>query len=188
MTNNIIDKYNEIDNMLKPFVDEHELDEVTVNSLIRGSVEILEPEIPIASVASIDVNNFAASWSIKPRNIKVNLNFALNSIFSVKSIHDSDGIWLIFVILKALAFLVADMKVSLNKTEAIVLYALYRLRSATDDNIAKYINSTLKIKEEDADIQLEEVKTALNNLERIGTIKMDDGKYCMRESILIRHA
>lgn len=184
---NIVE-YNEIDRMLEPFVAEHELDDITVSSLIRGSIEILEPEMPMASVASIDVNNFTDSWSIKPTNLRVNLKFAFNSIFSVKSIHDAEGIWLIIVILKAIVFLLADMLVTLDKTEAQVLFGLYRLQSATCGSIAEYVNRALKKNEEDDDIPLEDIQAALDNLEKIGTVKMDNGKYCMRESILIRRS
>lgn len=185
MAGYIVPEYEEIKKNLIPFIKEHDLDSITVNSLIRGSIEVLEPEIPTASVAVIDANNLTSGISVKLKNIKVNLKFALNSIFSFKSVCDAEGKWLILVILKTIVFLFEEMKVELSEKEAIVLFCIYRLQSATLGEIIEYAE---KIREngKEADMQIEGVNDALRNLERIGTIKMENGKYFLCETILIR--
>lgn len=185
MSSYIAPEYEEIENMLNSFVEEHELDNVTVNSLIRGSVEVLEPEIPTASVAVIDTGDLSSAVSIKPKNIKINLKFALNSIFSFKSICDSKGVWLVLGILKTILYFIQDMSIQLSDQETIVLFALYRLRSATSVEITAYIDK-LKETEESVDIQVVNVEESLKVLEKIGTIQMKDGKYYVCETILIR--
>ena len=185
MPSYIAPEYEVIENTLTSFIEEHELDKVTVNSLIRGSIEVLEPELPTASVAVIDTGDLASSVDIKPRNIRVNLKFALNSIFSFKPICDESGAWLVLAILNAILSLIKDMKMDLNKEEAVVLFALYRLQRATSDEIGAYINK-LKENGESVDIQNSEVQDALGKLEKLKTIKLEDGKFCLCETILIR--
>lgn len=185
MAGYIAPEYEEIEKNLIPFTEEHDLDSITVSSLMRGSIEVLEPEIPTASVAVIDANNLTSGISVKLKNIKVNLKFALNSIFSFKSVCDVEGRWLILAILKTIVFLLKEMKVEFGEKEAIVLFCIYRLQSATSEEIIEYAQK-LRENEKEVDIQIEDVNDALKNLERIGTIKLEYGKYILCETILIR--
>ena len=179
-------EYKEIENFLVPFVEEHNLDRITVNSLIRGSVEVLESEMPTASKVIIDMDDFSSSMSVKLKNIKVNLSFSLSSIFSFKSICDTEGVWLILAILKAIAFLWGEMKIQLDGIEAITLFALYRLRVANTTEIWEYVKK-IEIDKEMVNMSLDSVEEAVKNLEKIRTVKLIDGKYRMCESILIRN-
>lgn len=138
MANYIAPEYEDLEKKLSFFSKEHDLDQITISSLIRGSIEILEPEIPTASVSVIDANNLSGQ-SVKIKNIKVNLKFALNSIFSFKTVYDAKGIWLILAVLKAVMFLVENMKIEFDKKDALVLFCLYRLKSATLDEIVRYM-------------------------------------------------
>lgn len=185
MAGYIAPEYEEIEKSLIPFTQEHDLDSITVSSLIRGSIEVLEPEISTASVAVIDANNLASGISAKLKNIKVNLKFALNSIFSFKSVCDAEGMWLILAILKTIVLLLEEMVVELGAKEAVVLFCIYRLRSATAGEIIEYAEK-LRENGEKVDIQNESVSDALKNLERIGTIKLENGKYILCETILVR--
>lgn len=185
MAGYIAPEYEEIEKSLIPFSEEHDLDSITVSSLIRGSIEVLEPEIPTASVAVIDANNLASGISVKLKNIKVNLKFALNSIFSFKSVCDAEGKWLILAILNTIVFLLEEMKIELGTKEAIVLFCIYRLQSATLREVIEYAEKLRKDGKE-TDIQIEDVNNALKKLERIGTIKLENGKYYLCETILIR--
>lgn len=178
-------EYKEIEKELDSFVQEHELDLITVKSLIRGSVEILEPEMPTASIAVIDNKELSSGISVKPKNIRVNLKFALNSIFSFKSVYDADEKWLIFTVLKTIVFLLEEMRVNLDDNDAIVLFCIYRLQSATIEEIVAYAKK-LKENEDDSDIQIENISRALIKLEKIGSVKLEDGKYFLCETILIR--
>ena len=164
MAGYIAPEYEEIEKSLIPFTEEHDLDPVTVSSLIRGSIEVLEPEIPTASVAVIDADNLTSGISVKLKNIKVNLKFALNSIFSFKSVCDAEGMWLILAILKTIVFFVEEMKVELGEKEAVVLFCIYRLRAATSGEIIEYAEKLRKNGKE-VDIQIEGVNDALKNLE-----------------------
>lgn len=183
MSSYIAPEYETVEEMLKPFIKEHALDEITVNSLIRGSMEILDSELPMASVAVINVGDLCSAASIKPKNIKINLKFALNSIFSFKTICGTQDLWLVLSIVKTIVFLVQDMTIQLSMHESIVLFALYRLQSATSREIIAYLS---KLKEIDCNVDTQSVNDALNNLEKIGTIMMEDGKYCICETIVIR--
>ncbi len=69
MASYIAPEYEEIEKNLMPFLKEHDLDAITLSSLIRGSIEVLEPEIPTASVAVIDADNLASGISVKLKNI-----------------------------------------------------------------------------------------------------------------------
>lgn len=187
MTEYIAQEYEEIEKSLIPFTKEHDLDSITVNSLIRGSIEVVEPGFPRASIAVIDTKNPASSISLKLKNIKVNLKFALNSIFSFKSVCDAEGKWLILAILKTIVFLLEKMQVKLGENEAVVLFCIYRLQSATSGEIVEYVKK-LKENGREADIEIKDVNNALQNLEKIGTIKLENGKYFLCEIILIKNS
>lgn len=187
MPSYIAPEYEKIEKNLKSFLKEHDVDTITLNSLIRGSIEILEPEIPTASVAVIDADNLTSGISVKLKNIKINLKFALNSIFSFKSVCDAEGVWLVLAILKTIVFLLEEIKVKLDANEAMVLFSIYRLQSATPKEIFEYIKN-LKKNEENVDIQIEDTNDAIKNLEKIKTIKLEDGKYFLCETILIRNS
>lgn len=147
MPSYIAPEYEKIEKNLTPFVKEHDVDTITFNSLIRGSIEILEPEIPTASVAVIDADNLTSGISVKLKNIKINLKFALNSIFSFKSVCDAEGVWLVLAILKTIVFLLEETKVKLDANEAMVLFSIYRLQSATPKEIFEYIKILKKNEE-----------------------------------------
>lgn len=185
MAEYIVPEYEEIEKSLIPFSEEHDLDSITVSSLIRGSIEVLEPEIPTASVAVIDANNLTSGISVKLKNIKVNLKFALNSIFSFKSVCDAEGKWLILAILNTIVFLLEEIKVELGAEEAIVLFCIYRLQSATLEEIIEYVKR-ISCNGKEIDIQIDGIDDALKKLEKIGTIKLENGKYFLCETILIR--
>lgn len=184
MAGYIAPEYEEIEQSLIPFLKEHDIDLITVSSLIRGSIEVLEPEIPTASVAAINGNDLTSGISLKLKNIKVNLKFALNSIFSFKSVCSSEGIWLILAILKAIVSLLGEIKVDLDAKEAIVLFCIYRLQSATPGEIIEYAEK-LRENGKETDIQIEDVNEALEKLERIRTIKLENGKYLLCEKVLV---
>ena len=185
MESYIAPEYREIEDFLMPFVEEHELDSITVNSMIRGSIEILEPDIPVASVVMMKENDLTSAVSVKPKNIKISLGFALDSIFSFKSVCDSEGIFLILTLLKTILFLMGKMWITLKSDQAIVVFIIYRLKSATPQDIIRY---TKKLKNEvkEVDIAIENIDEVLDSLEEMSVIKMEDGKYILCETIFIK--
>lgn len=184
MTGYIVPEYEEISKSLQSFSDEHSLDMVTLNSLIRGSVEIIEPEKTTASDITINPDNWTSGKSIKITNIKINLKFALNSVFSFKSICDSEGIWLILAFLKAILFLREASTIELDVNESIVLFCIYRLQTADSEEIVTYAKG-LNLDIQTVDIHSGNIENILKKLENIGTIKLEAGKYILRETIMI---
>lgn len=81
-------------------------------------------------------------------------------------------------------FLVEKMKVEFDGDESIVLYCIYRLQSATSAEIMEYAEKLMK-NGQYVDIQIGNIDNALNNLENIGTVKLERGKYILNETILI---
>lgn len=184
MAGYIVPEYEEIAKSLQSFSDEHNLDMVTLNSLIRGSVEILDPERTTASVIMINPDNWTSGKSIKIKNIKINLKFALNSVFSFKSIYDSEGIWLVLAFLKAILFLLEESKIELGVNESIALFCIYRLQTADSEKIVTYAKG-LNLDNQTTDIHAGNIKNILKKLENIGTIKLEAGKYHLRETLVI---
>lgn len=185
MARYVVPEYEEITQNLEPFIQKNGLDLVTVESLIRGSIEVEEPELPSASIAIVDGSKLSSGASYKIKNVKVNLKFALNSILAFKSVCDQKDKNLILVILKTIVFLLDEMKVTFEELEARVLFCIYRLQSATEEDIVSYVKNSLEKNPKDDDIQIEDVSKALEKLEKIGTVELKDGKYSITETVLI---
>lgn len=188
MTKYVAPEYLFIEQNLGPFIAEHDLDSVTIKSLIRGSVEVLEPEPPNALLTVIDANNLQKGSSIKLRNIKFNVQFALQSIFSMKDVCDEKGMWSVLAFIKAIYAFVKAMHISFGQIDAIVLFCVYRLRSATVPQIIEYHNES-NFDKKIADIVLSEknVQSALADLEKLGIVGIDGGEYFVKESIIVRN-
>lgn len=178
-------EYEEIEKELEHYIKEYQLDPVTVKSLIRGSIEFHESDLPKAEVVIIKDKDLSSSRRISYRNIQFNLKFALDSIFSFKSIFEASDSKLISCLLMAVLIFKDDIIKQLEEEETIVLYALYQIQNATENEIGKYIKK-LKKDEVIDDINNINIKKALQNLEKIGCIQMKDGKYCLCEKIIIR--
>ena len=181
-------EYLALERDLEPFIMEHGLDSLAIKSLMRGSMEIIEPEPPTASLAIIDANDLEKGLSIKLRNIKFNIQFALNSIFYMKEICDEKGIWSVLALIKAICSFIKEICISFEQADAIVLFCVYRLRLATVQQIRKYHNEC-NFQREVADIELDDdrIQGSLDNLEKIGVIGVDEGKYSVKESIIVRN-
>lgn len=179
----ILSEFLELEQKLEPFIKEHNLDIVTVKSLVRGSVEILEPEYVPVSTIKLYTKKMDAS-SIKFNNIKINLKFALNSIFSFKSFCGADGIWLILSILKAVEYILSSATITFEKNDAIVLYCIYRLRNATESEILDYQSQIIY---DDKVLSIQEIMESLKNLKNAKTIDIENNKYYVCESIIVRN-
>ena len=79
----IPESYNTVINLLQPVIEKYDLDKITVESLVRSSIEIDEHEIQ--PVTTIWKSRKGTVYSTKPSNIKVNLKFSLSSIFRLKT-------------------------------------------------------------------------------------------------------
>ena len=114
----------------------------------------------------------------------MSLKYALDSLFVAKSAVGETEIWLILAILQTLMHLIDDATVVIGRNEAFVLLAIYRLRSATVNRIKRYITDDLGIYLEPGE-QID-VKKSITNLENIGTISMEEGKYVLNEIVKIK--
>lgn len=188
MTKYVAPEYLELEQSLEPFIIEHGLDNVAIKSLMRGSIEIFEPEPPAALLAVIDANELQKGSSIKLRNVRFNVHFALNSIFFMKETCDGNGIWSILAFIKAMGYFIKEMQISFGQVDAIVLFSIYRLQLATVQQIMEYHNEH-NFQKQIADIELDEgkIQSSLNNLEEIGVIDIEQGKYFVKESIIVRN-
>lgn len=181
-----IKEYVDLWREMEPFIEENGLDKVAVNSLLRSSMEFLKPGPSRAAVVLMDAKDLSSSASVK-LVIRVDMKLALESIFCFRSVLEERGIWLMLALLRAISLLIADARVDFGKKETIVLFALYRLRSADVREITAYIDRLIH-EEENIHIESDiDVKGALKNLEAAGTVKMDYGKFRMCETVLIKN-
>ena len=65
----IPESYNTVINLLQPVIEKYDLDKITVESLVRSSIEIDEHEIQ--PVTAIWKSRKGTVYSTKPSNIKV---------------------------------------------------------------------------------------------------------------------
>lgn len=79
-----------------------DLDEVTVKSLFRTCIESLNPELPRSSVIIKSIKNSETAYSVKLKNIKLNLRFALDMILGVGGVLEGSKLMLIFLVLDVL--------------------------------------------------------------------------------------
>lgn len=86
---------------------------------------------------------------------------------------------------RAITFLISESTIKSEKEEAIILFSLYRLKKASIDEIVTYIEK-LQESEKSISLEIDNIEKTLTNLETIGTVKIEDGKYYMCETILIR--
>lgn len=179
-----IDGYEELEEALSSYIDEHELDRVTVNSLFRSSIEFLEPELQTATVVVLDVGKLDETKSIKASNVRIWIKFALGAIFAVKPMLTEKGIWLVLLVLKAIVTLVGDIKVDISSKEAIILFAIYRLQSADAEQIYEYISNSLSGSY--GSVSKDRLNEGLKKLEKIKTIKLVDGQYVVNETMIIK--
>lgn len=179
-----INGYEGLEGALSSFIDEHELDDVTVNSLFRSSVEFLEPELQTATVVVLDAGKLDETKSIKASNVKIGIKFALGAIFAVKPMLTEKGIWLVLLVLKAIVTLAGDLSENISREEAIILFAIYRLQSADAEQIHEYISNSLS--DSNGNVSKDRLNEGLKKLEKIRTIKLVDGKYVVNETVVIK--
>lgn len=183
---NNINGYDDLQDALSDVIKEYELDTVSVRSLLMSSFDFLEPELQAASVAIIYPEDLEKSKSIHPSNIQVNIKFALDTIFAVKSIISTKDFSLVLLILKALVMFIHSATVQIKKEDAIVLYSIYRLQNANIDDIQKYI---IKLKEENDDIDIIDegiIERSILDLEKIKAIELVNGLYSLHDIILVK--
>lgn len=171
-------------NQLEPFISNHNLDRVSVESLVKSCVEILSNDLPKASTSIIDLKNLKNSFNFKFSNIRINFTFGLNLIFKLKTCFISNDIWFVLSLLEIARILIQEATIKLNESDALVLTSIYRLKDANENEIIEYANSINPCYHNILDKDI--VNESLKNLEALKSIILDDGKYRLCEYIYIK--
>ena len=95
-----------------------DLDEVTVKSLFRTCIESLNPELPRSSVIIKSIKNSETAYSVKLKNIKLNLRFALDMILGVGGVLEGSKLMLIFLVLDVLCTFFSNATEKLEEKDA----------------------------------------------------------------------
>ena len=98
MDNNELYVNEEIEKYLDTKDEMKELDTVTVKSLFRTCIESVNPELPRSSVIIKGIKNSGTSYSVKLKNIKLNLSFALDMILGIGGVIEGSKLMLIFLV------------------------------------------------------------------------------------------
>lgn len=100
MDNNELYVNEEIEKYLDTKDEMKELDTVTVKSLFRTCIESVNPELPRSSVIIKGIKNSGTSYSVKLKNIKLNLSFALDMILGIGGVIEGSKLMLIFLVFR----------------------------------------------------------------------------------------
>lgn len=165
-----------------------ELDEVTVKSLFRTCIESINPELPRSSVIIKGTKNADISYSVKLKNIKLNLNFALDMILGVGSVLEGSKLMLIFLVLDVLRTFFSNMTETLEKEDAYLIYLIHKIDYKKDgvskDCLKEYIKCDSIAQEKKYFEQKEALEKSLKRLEDIQSIILENGCYHIVETIL----
>jgi hypothetical protein len=178
-------EYDLLINDQRDFIKEHRIDEISVQSLFKATIDFVENEPEAASVVYISPDDFSKAKSTKISNVRINLKFAIDMIFAVNLVLTSDGMWLLLSLLKAIVFLYDSMTTKLEKDEAIVLFAIYRLQKADSSRIKEYLDS-LATSNKSGDFKVANVDESLQKLKKINTIDTVDGMWYITELIVVK--
>lgn len=180
MNDYIPEEYSKAIKSLEPIVKKYDLDPVMVASIVRGSIE--KEDQPIQPASRVWKSKDGNVYTVKPENIKVNLSFALTNAFRLKTIFSQKDIWLVLAIIHLIVDMFTSAVKRVDEMSSLILLAIFRLQEAEKVEIKEY---TLKILPKDSSIIItdEMVQNALDNLEELKCIKLDDGKYSIIETI-----
>lgn len=176
----IPEEYTEIVDILEPVIKKYDLDEISVKSLVRSSIEIEEQ--PIQPATLIWKSKDGNSYSVKPSNIKVNLKFALSTVFRLKTIITQKDIWFVLAILHLVVDLFIDPKVKIDELAGVALISVYRLQRANKERLFLYAKDVCPSKKKEI-LKENDFELALARLEEWGCVKMVQGEYVLSETV-----
>lgn len=172
--------YEMVSDMLEPVINQYNLDKITIESMIRSSVEFEEQEIqPVTAVWKFKNGK---TYSTKASNIKINLKFALSSVFRLKSILEEKDIWIGIAIIHLIvdSFIMAVQEI--DEISSVVLIAVYRLVHGDTERLRNYVEKICppNLKQQ---LTLDCMEDSLKKLESWGCISCSDGIYMVNETI-----
>lgn len=172
--------YNTLVDKLKPIIEQYKLDTITVESLIRSSVEV--EDLEVQPVTTIWKNKEGKVYSTKASNIKVDLKFALSSVLRVKTIIEKKDIWLVLAIIHLIVDLFTMATQEVDEFSSVVLVAVYRLQHCNLERISDYINE-ICLEDMKCMFSSEKIEESLEKLESWGCITCKEGKFEVNETV-----
>lgn len=174
------EEYKTVIDMLEPMISEKELDKITVESLVRSCIEVEEQ--PIQPVTALWKTKQGKSYSTKASNIKVNLKFALASVFRVKTIMNQKDVWLGMAIIHMIVDLFTTATQEIDEISALILIGVYRLQHGDIERLNRYI---MEISPENMKelITTHIIEESLGKLEGWGCICCVGGEYVVNEIV-----
>lgn len=165
-----------------------ELDEVTVKSLFRTCIESINPELPHSSVIIKGIKNSKTAYSVKLKNIKLNLSFALDMILGVDGVLEGSKLMLIFLVLDVLRTFFSNVTEKLEEKDAYLIYLIhkidYRKTGVSKEALVGYIKQDSINQEKKYFEKEEDLEESLRRLEDIHSIMQEDGCYHVTETVL----
>lgn len=174
------EEYKIVIDMLEPTIEKYNLDKITIESLVRSCIEVEEQ--PIQPVQILWKTKHGKSYSTKPSNIKVNLKFALTSVFRVKTIMSQEDVWIVLAILHMIVDLFTTATQEIDEISALVLIGVYRLQHGDIERLNHYLMeiSPENLKEH---ITMTAIEGALTKLEGWSCICCVGGQYVVNETV-----
>ncbi len=176
----IPEEYTRIISMLEPVIKEYNLDEISVKSLVRSSIEVEEQPIQPATV--VWKSKDGKIYSTKPSNIKVNLKFALSTIFRLKTVISQKDIWVALAVLHLVVDLFTNSAIEIDELAGLALLSVYRLQHADEERLLKYAEEICP-EEKHEMVQKDDFVLSLARLEEWGCIKKEQGEYILNETV-----
>lgn len=165
-----------------------DLDKVTVKSLFRTCIESINPELPRSSVIIKSIKNSETAYSVKLKNIKLNLSFALDMILGVDDVLEGSKLMLIFLVLDVLRTFFSNVTEELEGKDAYLIYLIhkmdYRKTGVSKETLAEYIKKDSSAQEKKYFEKEEDLEASLKHLEDIQSIMLEGGCYYVTETIL----
>lgn len=180
--NDTINRYLTSEGLIK----DHDI--ITINSLFRSCIESDNPELPKSSVIIRDFRNSDISHSFKLKNVKFKLRFAVDMIFGVHQIYSSENIWLLLIILKTILRFFSDFHVRIDERMTFILYSVHYLDYLDDgidiERLIRHINENAPAELKGELSGYASVQMTLDDLEAMGCLALENGKYHLVETII----
>lgn len=165
---------------LENIIERYHLDRITVESMVRSCIEVEEQEIQPASATWR--SRGGRVYSTKASNIKVNLRFALSSVFRLKTIFAQDDFWLALAMIHLIVDLFTNATKEIDEISSVVLVAVYRLQHADKEKILEYAEKICPESIQEL-LSAECVEESLEKLECWGCIDLINGRYSVKEIV-----
>ena len=128
------------------------------------------------------------AYSVKLKNIKLNLSFALDMILGVGGVLEGSKLMLIFLVLDVLRTFFSNVTEKLEEKDAYLIYLIhkmdYRKTGVSKEALAEYIKKDSSVQEKKYFEKEEDLEESLKRLEDIQSIMLEGGCYHVTETIL----